>query len=110
MELVHPALIETLLGSKWIDLRRHADNTCYISRLRLGSGHSTETRSHEKKAMHILIITLYPSGFQLLPRSIHHSDRSAMNNSLRADIHIGTRRHLTILRNSEGIESLPIVL
>ena len=107
--LIHPSLLMTLPRSHRIDLCTHAHHSAYDSRLRLCSGHSTQSGCHEQHALHVLLSVLKTTRLELLACCIHHGDGCPMNYSLRTYIHIRSCSHLSVLRHSERIELLPMV-
>ena len=104
MQLVDPALLIALLGSLGIDFRRHADHSGDIASLWLSPRHTTQTGGDEEG--HLVCratVATYLTG------SIEHGDSRAVDDALRADIHIRAGRHLAVLRHAEGVAPLPVI-
>ena len=99
VQFVYPTLLMTLASSQRIDFCRYADNTCYVTSLRLCTWHATKTSCN--KQLHIVATHL--------ACSVQHGDGCSVNDTLRADIHIRTRCHLTVLAYAECVVAFPIV-
>ncbi len=100
--LVDPALVVALAGGGGIDLGRDANHAGYTGSLGLCAGHAAETRCDEEQTAQVAVGTQGAAG-------IEHSDGGAVHDTLRADIHVGAGRHLTVLRDTERIVALPVV-
>ena len=106
MELIDPTLLVTLLSSERIDVGHDTDYLGDVASLGLSTAHATEARGDEE-------------GDGVLGTTggiVHHTtggiedrDRRAVDDALRADIHIGTSRHLSVLAHAEGVHALPVV-
>ena len=101
VQFIDPALFVTFLRSFRIDFGHDADHACYVAGLGLGTTHATETGADEER---FLVTSLHDT-----PCRVEHGDGGAMHDALWTDIHIGTRRHLSILAYTEGIVAFPVV-
>ncbi len=110
MYLIDPALLIALACSQRVYFRDNTHHTGYDPRLWLCAGHASETSSHEKHSFHVLLRSGKPFRLQLLAGSVHDGDCGSMDNALRPDVHIGAGSHLSVLRDSEGVEFLPVIL
>ena len=107
VEFIDPALLETLAGGQGIDLRRYADHAGDVAGFRLGAGHTAETGGHKEHPSPVVAVKTF--GPKLFAGRVHDGDGRAVDDALRADVHIGTGRHLAVLGNAERVESLPVV-
>ena len=102
VELVHPALLVALFGSLGIDFGRDAHHAGYVAGLGLGARHSAQACGHEEQPFPGFTVQAF--GQQLLAGGIHHRDGGSVHDSLRADIHITSGRHLAVLAYAQGVE------
>lgn len=100
LNLINPALVETLLRSAWIDFSRDGNHTGNVASLWLSARHAAQTSRDEQFASR---------SAALLTRSIQNGDGRAVNDALWSDVHIGASRHLSVLCHPESIETFPIV-
>ena len=95
VELVHPALLEALVGCLGVDFRGDANHTGDVARLGLGAGHTAEARRDEEDAA--AVVAVEASLAELLAGGVHHRDGGAVDDALGADVHIRARSHLAVL-------------
>ena len=106
MQLVHPSLRITFLGSLGVDFSHNTHHSGNVAGLGLCARHASKTRRHEEHTVNVVATRLL---LQLLAGGIEHSDGGAVNNALRTDIHIRTCGHLSILAHTKGIHARPVV-
>ena len=81
----------------------YRNNTCYIARFRLRSGHAAQTCGQKQFSFDVVAV------FSQAAHCVQYSDSGAMYNSLWPDIHIRTSGHLAVLRDAKCIEFFPVV-
>ena len=96
-----------LFGSLGIDFGRDAHHAGYVAGLGLGARHSAQACGHKEQPFPGFTVQAF--GQQLLAGGIHHRDGGSVHDSLRADIHITSGRHLSVLAYAQGVETLPVV-
>ena len=106
MKFVDPTLCVTLFRCVRIDLSYYAHDAGNVARFGLCAGHTTKTGGDEEHSFNSVLALV---AAHLLASSVEHCDRRSVNNTLRADIHIRTRRHLAVLRYAQSIVALPII-
>ena len=74
-----PTLFDSFVKSRLDDFCSHGNATADIGGFGLGSTHSTESRSDEDDALHVVLV-------EVLSGRIQESERGSVNDSLRADI------------------------
>ena len=100
VNLVHPALVVTLLRGGGIDFGGDAHHSGNVASLGLGTAHAAQTGGDEEFASRAAA---------QLAGSVEHGDGGAVHDALRADIHIAAGGHLAVLRHTEGVVALPVV-
>ena len=100
IHLIDPTLLITLLRSGRVDFGGDAHHTGDVAGLGLGAAHATEASSDKQLAS---------SAAAVFTRCVEHGDSGAVDDALRADIHIGASGHLAVLRHAEGVVTLPVV-
>ena len=109
VEFVHPALCMAFFCGQGVDFCGYAYYAGYVARFGLRPGHSAQSRCHEQHTLFVILSAVEGSLCQHLPCRIKHCDGGAVNNALRANIHITARCHLAVLRYAKGVELLPVV-
>ena len=104
VHLVDPSLLVAFLRRLGVDFGDDAHHARDIARLGLRPGHAAQPRGDEKHPPGIIA-----AAGETLARGVHHRDGGAVDDPLRADIHIGAGRHLAVLRHPEGVHALPVV-
>ena len=110
MDFVNPSLLISFLRGQRVYFRRDAHYSGDVSGLRLCARHSAEPGCHEEHSLHVVPCRRDAPFAQLHPGCVHHRDCSAVHYSLRAYVHVGSGCHLPVLRHSEGIHPLPVIL
>ena len=104
MQLIHPALLITLLCCLGVDFGHHAHHTGYVAGLGLCARHAAQSGRHEEHAVGVGL-----SLFVAFAGSVEHGDGGAVDDALRSDVHIRAGRHLSVLAHAEGVHALPVV-
>ena len=102
VQLVHPSLVVALAGSQGIDFGRHAHHTGNVASLGLSTAHAAQTGGDEERRALV-------AGHRVQALGIEHGDGGAVDDALRTDVHIRAGRHLSVLRDAEGVVALPVV-
>ena len=100
MQFIHPALRVTFFGRLGINLGRDAHHSGNVTGLGLCAGHAAQTCCHKQFS---------GRAATLFARRIHHRNGGAVHYALRTNVHIGAGRHLAVLRDAQGVETLPVV-
>ncbi len=102
-EKICPSLVISLLRCVEVHLGAYGYASRYIAGLGLCPAHASQAGSEKDFALGRITFV------QDLTERIHQGDRSAMNDSLWPDIHVGTCRHLPVLGHAQGVESLQVI-
>ncbi len=100
VNLVHPALLVTLLRGGGIDFGGDAHHSRNVASLGLGTAHATEASGDKQLAC---------CAAAQFAGCVEDGNGGAMHNALRADVHIAASGHLAVLRHAEGVITLPVV-
>ena len=100
MHLVDPSLRVALLRGGGVDFGGDGDHTGDVASLGLGAAHAAEAGGDEELACRAATE---------LAGGVQNGDGGAVDDALRADVHVGAGGHLAVLRHAEGIVALPIV-
>ena len=102
-DVVHPALLVALPGGCGVDFGGDGDHAGDVARLGLGAGHAAEARRDKQLAGEGRVLRVEaPSGIQ-------DRDGRAVDDALRADVHVRSGGHLAVLADAEGVHAFVVV-
>ena len=104
--LRQPTLLMPLVSSVRVGFSDDASRTCDGGSLGLSARHAAESTGDEGHTGKVSII-VEP---QMKTGSVEQGNGGAVDNTLGADVHVGTSRHLAVLRYAKSIHSFVILL
>ena len=104
--LMHPALVQSRLDTRLVDLGDDADSTRDLGRLRLGTAHAAEARAHEEMAREVAVLW----HAEVLAARVQERIVRAVHDALRADVHPAARRHLAVIGDAHFLGDFPVLL
>ena len=107
VQFIYPTLVIALLCSEGVDFGGDAHHAGDVTGFGLCARHAAQTSSHEEHTVDVA--TFLATLHELLAGCVEHRDGRAVHDTLRADVHIGARGHLTILAHAQGVVTLPVV-
>ena len=102
-DVVYPTLLVALPGGRGIHFGRDRDHTSDVARLGLGAGHAAEAGGDKQLAGEGRVLRIES------PPGIEDRDGCAVDDALRADVHVGPGGHLAVLADAEGVHALVVV-